>query len=54
MTRALTSAEKAAAALTWCSALAPGPAIRSCDTDRATNSSPISAPATLAHPLKKS
>jgi hypothetical protein len=54
ITKVLTSAEKAAPAFTWWSALARSPASFSGETEIATNSSPISAPATVAQPPKKS
>ncbi len=54
ITKVLMSAENAAPALTWCSARASSPVSFSGETERATKSSPMSAPATVAQPLKKS
>ena len=53
-TRVLTSAENAAPARTWWSVRAFSPLRYSDETERATNSSPMSAPAMVAQPLKKS
>ena len=50
----LTSAENAAPALTWWSVRAVAPVSFSGETEMATNSSPMSAPAMVAQPLKKS
>ena len=54
ITMVLTSAENAAPARTWWSVRAFAPVRYSDVTERATNSSPMSAPAIVAQPLKKS